>query len=61
MKKTALILTLCIIASLVSCGKADTVEETKPLDIQKSTVNTTKESQEYESPFKNNSSEDSKP
>lgn len=61
MKKTAIILTLCMLASLVSCGKADTVEDSKPLDIQKSTVNTTKESQEYESPFKNHSSEDSEP
>lgn len=62
MKKTAVILTLCILASLVSCGKADTVEESKPLNIQKATVSTTtKESQEYESPFKKNSSKNSEP
>lgn len=58
MKKTAIILTLCMLASLVSCGKVDSTEESKPLNIQKSTVSTTtKESQEYESPFKKNSSE----
>ncbi len=62
MKKTAIILTLCMLASLVSCGKVDSTEESKPLNIQKATVSTTtKKSQEYESPFKKNSSENSEP
>lgn len=62
MKKTAIILTLCMLA-LVSCGKADTVEESKPLNIQKATVNTTStnEREEYKSPFRNNSSESTEP
>lgn len=64
MKKTTIILTLCMLVSLASCGKAETVEDSKPLNIQKATVNTTvttKESQEYESPFKNHSSGNSEP
>lgn len=63
MKKTTIILTLCMLVSLASCGKADTVEDSKPLNIQKATVSTTvtKESQEYESPFKNHSSGNSEP
>ncbi len=60
MKKTAIILTLCMLA-LVSCGKADIVEENNPLNIQKATVNTTtaNEREEYKSPFGNSHSESS--
>lgn len=64
MKKTTIILTLCMLVSLVSCGKADTVEDSNPLNIQKATISTTatKESQEYKSPFRNDdSSENSEP
>lgn len=60
MKKTAVILTLCMLV-LVSCGKADVVEDSNPLNIQKATVNTTttNEREEYKSPFGNSRSESS--
>lgn len=46
MKKSAIILTLCMLASLAGCGKADSVEESKPLNIQKSTVSTTEQAED---------------
>ncbi len=56
MKKTAIILTLCMLASLVSCGKDELAEGNKPLNIQEATAGTTttNEVEEYESPFKKN-------
>ncbi|MCM1133406.1 MAG: hypothetical protein NC340_08040 [Ruminococcus flavefaciens] len=41
MKKTAIILTLCTLASLAGCGKIDSSEESKPLTIQELIVNPT--------------------
>lgn len=60
MRKTAIILTLCMLA-LVSCGKADVAEDSNPLNIQKATVSVTTENEreEYKSPFGNIRSESS--
>lgn len=64
MKKTAFILTLCMLAALVSCGKVDTAEDSKPLNIQKATVSETtteSEREEYKSPYRNDYSANSEP
>lgn len=48
MKKTAFILTLCILASLASCGKDEESTESKPLNIQKATISTTENPEDEE-------------
>ncbi|MDE6521095.1 MAG: hypothetical protein K2K91_11690 [Ruminococcus sp.] len=48
MKRTAFILTLCILASLASCGKDDETTESKPLNIQKATISTTENLEDEE-------------
>lgn len=49
MKKTTIILTLCMLASLAGCGKIDSAEESKPLNIQKATINSTKDNSDKDS------------
>lgn len=48
MKKTAFILTLCMLVSLASCGKDDESKESKPLNIQKATISTTEKAEDEE-------------